>query len=141
MKNIRLGLIFGVIAGIFTITFGGWAVTVFGIELGIGLGLTLSGRLTRKEPSKLVIDALPSAVVAGVVLLILSLLQNYVLASATGQSTGGLDVVLPSNLIGLFCQYNADSGHGCASRAFRSPGTLWQADSACSCGNFVSIHR
>lgn len=101
MKNIRLGFIFGIIGGLFTITFGGWAVAVLGVTMGIGLGLTLSGQLERKEPSKLVIGALPSAITAGVVLLVISLLENYFIESAIGHTPASLRVVIPANLIGI----------------------------------------
>jgi branched-chain amino acid transport system permease protein len=100
MKNIRLGLIFGLIAGLFTITFGGWAVAVLGVVMGIGLGLTLSGRLTRKEPSKLVMEALPAAVASNLVLLILSLLENQYIEKAIGHQPAPQTVVVPANLIG-----------------------------------------
>ena len=49
MKNIRLGLTFGIIGGLFTIIFGGWGVAVLGVAMGLGLGLSLSGRLARKN--------------------------------------------------------------------------------------------
>lgn len=102
MKNIRLGIIFGLIGGIFTITFGGWAVAILGVVMGIGLGLTLSGRLPRKEPSKLVLEALPAAVASNVVLLVLSLLENQYIESAIGHHPFPQTVVIPANLIGVF---------------------------------------
>ncbi|MFZ1040826.1 MAG: hypothetical protein WCA79_18780 [Anaerolineales bacterium] len=101
MKYIRLGLIFGIIGGLFTITFGGWGVAVMGVAMGLGLGLSLSGRLARKEPSKLIIEALPAAVVAGVVLLIISLLENRYIESAIGNTPAPLKLVIPANLIGV----------------------------------------
>ena len=101
MKNIRLGLTFGIIGGLFTIIFGGWGVAFMGVAMGIGLGLTLSGRLARKEPSKLVMEALPAAVAAGVVLLIISLLDDLFIESAIGNTPDSLNVVIPANLIGV----------------------------------------
>ncbi len=101
MKYIRLGLIFGIIGGLFTITFGGWGVAIMGVAMGLGLGLSLSGRLARKEPSKLVIEALPAAVAAGVVLLIISLLENRFIESAIGNTPAPLKLVIPANLIGV----------------------------------------
>ena len=101
MKYIRLGLIFGIIGGLFTITFGGWGVAVMGVAMGLGLGLSLSGRLARKEPSKLVIEALPAVVAAGVVLLIVSILDILVIESAIGNTPDSLNVAIPANLIGV----------------------------------------
>jgi branched-chain amino acid transport system permease protein len=101
MKYIRLGLIFGIIGGLFTITFGGWGVAVMGVAMGLGLGLSLSGRLERKEPSRLVIESLPAAVAAGAVLLIMSLLENRFIESAIGNAPAPLKLVVPANLIGV----------------------------------------
>ena len=101
MKNIRLGLIFGIIGALFTIIFGGWGVAVMGVAMGLGLGLSLSGRLGRKEPSRLVIESLPAAVAAGVVLLIISLLENHFIEPAIGNTPAPLKLVAPANLIGV----------------------------------------
>ncbi len=101
MKYIRLGLIFGIIGGLFTITFGGWGVAVMGIAMGLGLGLSLSGRLARKEPSKLVIEALPAVIAAGVMLLIISTLDILFIEGAIGNSPDSLNVAIPANLIGV----------------------------------------
>ena len=101
MKYIRLGLIFGIIGGLFTITFGGWGVAVMGVAMGLGLGLSLSGRLARKEPSKLVIESLPAVIVAGVVLLIISTLDILFIEGAIGNTPDSLNVAIPANLIGV----------------------------------------
>ena len=101
MKNIRSGFTFGIIGGLFTIIFGGWGVAIMGVAMGIGLGLTLSGRVARKEPSKLVIEALPAAVAAGVALLIISLLDILYIESAVGNTPDSPNVAIPANLIGV----------------------------------------
>src|SRR5271157_3379418 len=101
MKNIRLGLTFGIIGGLFTIIFGGWGVAILGVAMGLGLGLSLSGRLARKESSKLVIEVLPAVVAAGVVLLIISILDILFIENAIGNTPDSLNVAIPANLIGV----------------------------------------
>jgi branched-chain amino acid transport system permease protein len=101
MRNIRLSVLFGVIGGILTFLFEGWSVAVVGILMGISLGLAISGQLKRKEPAKLALDVLPSALVSCGILLILSLLQNYVITGVIGHSPAPLEVMIPANLIGV----------------------------------------
>ena len=76
MKNIRTGIVFGFIAGLLTFLFGGWSVAVIGCLMGVGLGMGLSGRFERKDPLKIAIAVLPTALVAGAILVALSLYQN-----------------------------------------------------------------
>lgn len=101
MQHIRSGIIFGIIGGVFTFLFGGWSVLVIGSLMGIGLGLSISNHLDRKAPSKLVIEALPAVVISGIVLVILSLFENYVLENATGHLPATSDIVIPANLAGF----------------------------------------
>ncbi len=101
MKYLRLSIIFGIIGGIFTFLFEGWSVAVIGVLMGISLGLALSGRLERKAPQALAREVLPSALISGAVLLILSLLQNFVVAPAIGHNPAPLEVMVPANLIGV----------------------------------------
>ncbi len=100
-QNIRSGITFGILAGIMTFIFGGWSVGVIGILAGVGLGLSLGGHLDRGTPRSMVLKALPSAAVAGGILLVMSLLQNYVVESAIGKYPADPSVVIPANLMGV----------------------------------------
>ncbi|HLO28211.1 MAG TPA: hypothetical protein VK249_03695 [Anaerolineales bacterium] len=100
-QNIKTGITFGVAGGLLAFMFGGWSVTVIGTVLGIGLGLILGGRLKRTEPLKMAREVLPSALAAAVVLLILSVLQNYVIGPSIGKSPNDLGTVLGGNLSGI----------------------------------------
>ncbi len=100
-KPIRSGITFGIIAGVLTFIFGGWSVFMIGLLMGIGLGLALGGQMKRKAPMKLVREALPAASVSAAILLVLSLLQNYIVAPAVGNSPSDLTVVIPANLVGV----------------------------------------
>ena len=57
-KNIVSGVIFGAAGGLMTFIFGGWAVAMLGIFMGIALGFILSSRQERKEPLELARQAL-----------------------------------------------------------------------------------
>ncbi len=100
-QNLRSGIIFGVVGGLVTFIFGGWSVAVIGVLMGIGLGLSLSGRMQRNAPLQLAREALPAAVASAVLLLVLSLLQNYIVGPAVGTSVWGPEVVIPANLAGV----------------------------------------
>jgi branched-chain amino acid transport system permease protein len=101
MKNIRTGIVFGFIAGLLTFLFGGWSVAVIGCLMGVGLGMGLSGRFERKEPLKIAVAVLPTALVAGAILLALSLYQNIVVQDALGKRPASDNIVLYANLIGF----------------------------------------
>lgn len=100
-QPIRSGIVFGIIGGFLTFIFGGWSVLVIGLLMGIGLGLTISGRFKRLGPMQLAKDAIPAAGISAAVLLVFSLLQNYVISTAVGNSPNDLTVVIPANLIGV----------------------------------------
>ena len=82
MKNIGTGIAFGVIGGLLTFIFGGWSVAVIGALMGVGLGLGVAGRFERKEPLKIALAVLPTALVAGGILVALSLVQNNYIQEA-----------------------------------------------------------
>src|SRR5512138_2780580 len=100
-KSVRTGITFGIIGGVLTFIFGGWSVLMIGLLMGIGLGLSLGGSLKRKAPMQLAREALPAAAVSAGLLLVLSILQNYIIAPAVGDSPNDLRVVIPANLIGV----------------------------------------
>lgn len=99
MQNIKSGLTFGIIGGLLTFLFGGWSVAVFGLYMGIGLGLLLSGRFPRTSMMDVARKAIPTALTTGGVLVLLSLIQNYVIQPALGKFTENIDFVLVTNLL------------------------------------------
>jgi len=101
LKNIRLGITFGIIAGFLAFIFGGWSVAVLGVLCGVGLGMAFSSGLKRQAPLDLVRQALPTAATASFILLILSLVQNFIIAPAIGQPPASTDIVVQSNLAGV----------------------------------------
>lgn len=101
MKNIRSGVTFGIIGGLLTFLFGGWSVAVIGCLMGVGLGLGMSGRFERKDPFKIAVDILPTALVAGSILVLLSLYQNNFILDAIGKRPVADTIVLYGNLIGF----------------------------------------
>ncbi len=101
MKNIRSGITFGIIGGLLTFLFGGWSVAIIGSLMGVGLGMGLSGKLERKEPLKIVLAVLPTALVAGAILVLLSLYQNNFVQQAIGKRPAADKIVLYGNLIGF----------------------------------------
>jgi branched-chain amino acid transport system permease protein len=100
-QNLKTGLIFGLLGGLLTFIFGGWSVAIIGVLMGIGLGLALTPRLKRKAPMLLVREVLPTAALSAAILLVASLLQNYVVNPAIGKFYNGLDIVIPANLVGV----------------------------------------
>lgn len=101
MKNIRSGITFGIIGGLLTFLFGGWSVAVIGSLMGVGLGMTITGKLERKNPLKIAMDILPTALAAGVILVLLSLYQNNFVQEAIGKRPAADKIVLYGNLIGF----------------------------------------
>src|SRR5258707_10120972 len=99
--NIKSGITFGAIGGLLTFIFGGWSVAILGILMGVALGFILGNRLERKGPYSTGMQALIPALISGAVLLILSLLQNYVVQNIIGSQPAELNIVIPANLIGV----------------------------------------
>lgn len=102
MKLIRPGITFGIVGGLMTFLFGGWSVAIIGSLMGIGLGLGISENLNRKEPLKNVIAALPTALIAAVILIALSYYQNNVVLEAIGKKPLKSDITTNANLMGFF---------------------------------------
>lgn len=101
MKNIRSGVTFSIIGGLLTFLFGGWSVAIIGSLMGVGLGLGLSGKLERKNPLQIAASVLPTALVAGAILIMLSLYQNNFVQDAIGKRPAADNIVLYGNLIGF----------------------------------------
>jgi branched-chain amino acid transport system permease protein len=99
MQNIKSGITFGIIGGLLTFLFGGWSVAVIGIFLGAGLGLRLGSGLERSNPLEIAKNALPTALAAAGVLVVMSLIQNFVILAALGKYTEYNNVVVIANLL------------------------------------------
>ena len=94
-KNIKTGIIFAIIGGIVTFLFGGWSVAVIGVALGVSMGLSFGNGLKRKDPVKIGLAVLPSALVAAAVLLAFSLFQNFSIMEAIGKRPAASAIVFP----------------------------------------------
>jgi ABC-type branched-subunit amino acid transport system permease subunit len=101
MKIMKSGITFGIIAGLLTFLFGGWSVAVIGSLMGVGLGMGLGNGLERKEPFKIVKDVLPTALLAGTILVLFSVYQNSFVQHAIGKQPARLNIVIFGNLIGF----------------------------------------
>jgi ABC-type branched-subunit amino acid transport system permease subunit len=101
MQHIKTGITFGLIGGFLTFLFGGWSVAVLGAFMGIGLGLALGTRFERKDPLKIAIAVLPAALVAAVILVTLSYLQNTYVMEAIGKRSMAANLALRANLLGF----------------------------------------
>ncbi len=101
MKIMRSGITFGIVAGLLTFLFGGWSVAVIGSLMGVGLGMGLGSGLERKDPYKIAKDVAPTAIAAGLILIVLSIYQNSFVQHAIGKQPAQLNVMIFGNLIGF----------------------------------------
>lgn len=101
MQHARSGITFGIFAGLLTFLFGGWSAAVLGVFAGAGLGLALESKLEHGSPSAKIKEAFPAALIAGLLLVALSLFQNFVMQPATGKFIAGGNVFIPANIIGF----------------------------------------
>ncbi|MBL8076512.1 MAG: hypothetical protein JNM55_01005 [Anaerolineales bacterium] len=97
--NIKTGITFGIIGGLLTFLFGGWSVAVIGCFMGIGLGLGFGGRIEKSTPFNMAKEASKPGFTAAGVLLIVSLIQNFVIQGLIGKSQAELNTFIFSNLI------------------------------------------
>lgn len=100
-QNIRSGITFGIVGGLLTFLFGGWSVAVISVLMGAGMGLSIGSRFERKEPIKMAIEALPSVTTATGVLLVLSLVQNFIIQPAIGKGYTDLTIVIAANIVAV----------------------------------------
>ncbi|MBI5966073.1 MAG: branched-chain amino acid ABC transporter permease [Chloroflexi bacterium] len=101
MKIMRSGITFGIVAGLLTFLFGGWSVAVIGSLMGVGLGMGLGSGLERKDPFKIAKDMAPTAIVAGTILVVLSIYQNTFVQHAIGKQPAPINIMIFGNLIGF----------------------------------------
>ena len=64
-QHMRTAITFGVVGGLLTFIFGGWAVAILGILMGVALGFFGGGQYEREEPYRLGRQALAPAAVSG----------------------------------------------------------------------------
>lgn len=101
-NNIKSGITFGIIGGFLTLLFGGWSVAVLGALMGVGLGLGLGPKFERKNPLSIAKAVLPSALVAAVITVGISVLQNTYIMEAIGKRPTAPEIALKANIIGFF---------------------------------------
>lgn len=100
-QTIKTGILYGIAGGLLTFIFGGWSVTVIGAVMGVGLGLILGGGIKRQKPLAMALEILPAALTAGIVLVLLSLLQNYKIYPSIGKPPYDINTVIGGNLTGF----------------------------------------
>ncbi|MEW6405255.1 MAG: branched-chain amino acid ABC transporter permease, partial [Chloroflexota bacterium] len=97
----KSALINGLLGGFIVSLFGGWSVAVIGVVMGIVIGLSKGGQAKRSDgPKKLALEYLPTAALAAVVLILVSLFQNFILAPAIGKQPSPAWIAIPANLMG-----------------------------------------
>src|SRR5438270_5713455 len=75
--QMKAGIWSGLAGGAVVMLFGGWSVMVVGIVMGVALGLSLGSHVPRKDPLRTAFETWVPAAISAVILLALSLLQNY----------------------------------------------------------------
>jgi branched-chain amino acid transport system permease protein len=99
--QIRTSIIIALAAGFVAFLFGGWSVAVAGGIAGMGLGFYLGGQVKATKPVAALLEALPPTLVAAVILLALSLFQNYFVAKSIGKTPAPNNIMIMANLIGI----------------------------------------
>ena len=91
----------GLVAGVVIILFGGWSVAMMGMIAGVLLGLILGPQFKKSTWQVAVKAVIPQALQSAVIMLVISLFQNYILAPMVKMNMEFLDVVLIANLVGF----------------------------------------
>jgi branched-chain amino acid transport system permease protein len=100
-QQIRTSIIIALVAGFVVLLFGGWAVVVSGAIAGMGLGIYLGGKSSATKVKEAIKEALVPTLVSAGVLLVVSLLQDFFIASAIGKTPNTTSVIIQANLIGI----------------------------------------
>jgi branched-chain amino acid transport system permease protein len=100
-SQVKAGIWMGVVGGVVVVIFGGWSVLVVGVIMGVALGLTLGSHVPRKDPLQTAFETWVPAAISAVILLVLSLLQDFVISNAIGRAPSDLSVVVTANLVGV----------------------------------------
>ncbi len=99
--NIRPAINIGLVAGVVICLFGGWSVAMMGAIAGLILGLTLGPKYKTATRQEAIRALLLPALVSGLVMVVISFFQNYILAPAAKMDVEFIDVVLAANIAGL----------------------------------------
>jgi len=100
-QQIKTSLIVALVAGFVVMLFGGWAIVVVGAVAGMGFGYMLGGQTTATRPVDAIKGALVPTMITAVILLIISLLEDLVIAAAIGRTPNPPDAMVQANLIGI----------------------------------------
>lgn len=98
--NLQPAINLGLVGGVVVCLFGGWSVAVMGVIVGLILGLTIGAQFKKQTYLGAALGILPAAAVSVLVLLVISLFQNYILAPAARMTVSGIGVVIAANLAG-----------------------------------------
>ncbi|HEY3310156.1 MAG TPA: branched-chain amino acid ABC transporter permease [Anaerolineales bacterium] len=98
---IKTSIIIGLVGGFVVILFGGWAVAVAGGVAGMGLGYYLGGRIKSTTVLGAAREALVPSLVAAGTLLLISFLNDFVIATAIGKDPNTLNTFIQANLVGV----------------------------------------
>ena len=99
-KQLRIALILGFAGGLITFLFGGWSVSVLGLEIGAALGLLTERQGKPDGFLKSSLKILPWALSAAGVFLAMSLIQNYLVQPALGDKPSSFSFTVEANLLG-----------------------------------------
>jgi branched-chain amino acid transport system permease protein len=100
-QQIKTSVIIALVAGFAVWLFGGWGVTVIGAIAGIGLGYYLGGQTTAKTPFEAIKSVLAPAFVGAIGLLIISIVNDLVIANAVGKTPNDSTTMIEANLVGV----------------------------------------
>ena len=96
----RSALTTGLVAGLVAILFGGWAVAVVGSMAGMALGFSLGNQLKVRKIGEAIQKTIAPAILGTVVLIALSLFQNFFVNSAIGKAPVPLANVINADIMG-----------------------------------------
>ncbi|MEI7844980.1 MAG: branched-chain amino acid ABC transporter permease [Chloroflexota bacterium] len=99
-QQYKTSITIGLVAGFVVMLFGGWAVAVIGGIAGMGLGYFLGGKITTKDPIEAAKSALIPTLLAAGVLLVVSILEDLVIATAIGKTPNYINTIIEANLVG-----------------------------------------
>ena len=100
-QYIKRSIIIALVAGFVVILFGGWAMAVAGAVAGMGLGYFLGSKTTATKPLDAIKGALVPSLVSAGILLVISLLEDIVIANAIGQTPNDINTIIQVNLVGI----------------------------------------
>jgi branched-chain amino acid transport system permease protein len=100
-KHIKTSISIALAAGFVAFLFGGWAIVVAGGIAGLGLGYYLFGQSKAQKWQDSIKEALLPTLITAVILLALSIFQNYYVAAAIGKKPIPFNTMLQANATGI----------------------------------------